>query len=267
MAFDKKQNKLFYNERIIPYLVRYLNNMRLKRLEIAYEYIYDYYKYNLFCYKANSWNKNQNLLMKKSLMCSLKFFVLKKNIIDYMQKSVIKKLTSFYLVIIKRRNALFILVHKMKLFKRINQLKKAMRFIRLWRLYLKLLKERALQWEIIEKSFSQTYEKLSDSIFVDKDNEKSIQTQMMTFIDKVNFGIENRKSIKPSSFESLYYLPPEKNNMDKININNNKFLQSYEMKKISLNKYYRENEYQISNNSNDKGKNIKSSIFNKKDYK
>jgi hypothetical protein len=55
--------------------------------------------------------------------------------------------------------------------------------------------------------------------------------------------------------------------MDKININNNKFLQSYEMKKISLNKYYKENEYQISNNLNDKGKNIKSSIFNKKDYK
>ena len=267
MAFDKKQNKLFYNERIIPYLVRYLNKMRLKRLEIAYEYIYDYYKYNLFCYKANSWNKNQNLLMKKSLMCSLKFFVLKKNIIDYMQKSVIKKLTSFYLVIIKRRNALFILVHKMKLFKRINQLKKAMRFIRLWRLYLKLLKERALQWEIIEKSFSQTYEKLSDSIFVDKDNEKSIQTQMMTFMDKVNFGIENRKSIKPSSFESLYYLPPEKNNMVKININNNKFFQSYEMKKISLNRFYKENENHISNNSNDKEKKIKSSIFNKKDYK
>ena len=69
--------------------------------------------------------------------------------------------------------------------------------------------------------------KLDDSL---KEQEKSIQTQMMTFMDKVNFGIDNRKSIKPSSFESLYYLPPEKNNMDKININNNKFFQSYEMK-------------------------------------
>ena len=108
-------------------------------------------------------------------------------------------------IITKKRNALFILVHLTKIFKRINQLKKSMRYIKLWRLYIKILKERAAQLEKIEKSFSQTYEKLSDSIFVDKDNEKSIQTQMMTFMDKVNFGIENRKSIKPSSFESLSY--------------------------------------------------------------
>ena len=206
--------------------------------------------------------------MKKSLMCSLKFFVLKKNIIDYMQKSVIKKLTSFYLIIIKRRNALFILVHKMKLFKRINQLKKAMRFIRLWRLYLKLLKERALQWEIIEKSFSQTYEKLSDSIFVDVGEEKSVQTQMMSFVDKVNFGDKIKKHYKHlKSLDSLSSLYNQKQENDNLSISNSNIIFNHnEGDNILLNKF-RNDINDINGADNDiKDENtnkIKSSVFKK----
>ena len=111
-----------------------------------------------------------------------------------MRKKGIKKLTSFYLQITKRRNDLFILVHLTKIVKRINQLKKASRYIKLWKLYLKLLKEREAQLKKLEKSFSQTYEKLSDDIFLDVGDETSVQTQMKSFVDKVNFGNGDRKN-------------------------------------------------------------------------
>ena len=200
ISLNTKKNK-FYNERLIPYLIMYINKLRIKRLEIAFEQIYSFSKNHLFCKIFNSWNKSQNLLVKKNLIHSLKFYILKQKIIDYMRKAGIKKFTSFYLLVIKRRNDLFILVHLTKVFKRINQLKKASRFLRLWKLYMKLLKERAAQLEKMEKSFSQTYEKLSDDIFVDSGKEKSVQTQMMTFVDKINYGNSNRKNSK--IFQSL----------------------------------------------------------------
>ena len=72
-------------------------------------------------------------------------------------EAIIKNLTSYYLLITKRRNDLFILVHTTKLIKRKNKLKKSWRYIRLWRLYLKLLKEKEEQLRKMERSFSQTY--------------------------------------------------------------------------------------------------------------
>ena len=47
---------------------------------------------------------------------------------------------------------------------------------------MKLIKEKEAQLRKMERSFSQTYELLSDGIFVDKGDEKSVQTQMMSFV-------------------------------------------------------------------------------------
>ena len=104
----------------------------------------------MFCNKFSTWCKSQSLLSKKKLIDNLKHNIFKQKILEYMRKSGIKKLTSYYLVITKRRNDLFILVHLTKVFKRINQLIKAVRFIRLWRLYWKLIRERELQLEKME---------------------------------------------------------------------------------------------------------------------
>ena len=219
ISLDKKRHQ-FYNERLLPYLIAYLNKLRIKRLKISFEYLYNRYKYNLFCNKFSTWCKSQSLLSKKKLIDNLKHNIFKQKILEYMRKSGIKKLTSYYLVITKRRNDLFILVHLTKVFKRINQLIKAVRFIRLWRLYWKLIRERELQLEKMEKSFSLTYEKISGDIFLDNEEEKSVQTQMMTFVDSVNYGnFHRKKSSLFKSLNSLYDFSPEKSNKD--NLSNN----------------------------------------------
>ena len=91
-----------------------------------------------------------------------------------------------YLVEIKKRNDLFILMYKMKVFKKFNMKRKILKFVRIWRKYTKYIKERAAQLEKIEKNFSEAYEILSDSIFVDKGEEKSVQTQVLCFLNKMN---------------------------------------------------------------------------------
>ena len=210
---------LFYNERLLPYLVIYLNKLRIKRLRISFEYIYDRFICNSFCINISSWCFSKSLIFKKKLVDNIKQNIFKQKILDYMRKSGIKKLTSYYLVIIKKRNDLFILVHRTQVIKRINQLKIALHFIRLWRLYWKLIKERRAQLEKMEKSFNFTYRKISGDIFLDSEEEKSVQTQMMTFIDNVYYEkVERKKRTVFKSLNSFYYTP-EKNTDD--NLNNN----------------------------------------------
>ena len=52
----------------------------------------------------------------------------------------------------------------------------------------------------MEKSFNFTYRKISGDIFLDSEEEKSVQTQMMTFVDKINYGNSNRKNSKIFQF-------------------------------------------------------------------
>ena len=258
---NRKNN--FYNERLIPYFISYLNKLRLKRLQIAFEYIGILYKNKAFCKKISSWEKSVTLISKKHLVTSFNIYIFKKRIIEYMRKLGIKNLTSYYLLITKRRNDLFILVHTTKLIQRKNKLKKSWRYFRLWRLYLKLLKEKEEQLRKMERSFSQTYEILSDGIFVDKGDEKSVQTQMMTFVDKVNFGVNNRKnSTKYKTINSLSNISSEKNDKEKLYIDNNfNVFQSNEIDIPESNSKYGSNNKKF----NDRSKNIKSSLFNKKD--
>ena len=258
ITIDNK-NK-FYKERLIPYLVKYLNKLRLKRLKIAFEKLNYFYKINSFCKLFTSWNKSQNILSKKKLINNLNHYIIKQNILDYMRKTGIKKLTSFYLVVTKRRNDLFILVHLTKVFKRISQLKKAARFLKLWKLYIKLIKEREAQLRKMEKSFSQTYEKLSDDIFVDIGDEKSVQTQMLTFVDKVNYGNVNpKKSGIFKSLDSFNIFFPEK-----INFEDNVYNKGINFSMSNFDNYENDNDNdnysEISKNSANK---INSSIFKK----
>jgi hypothetical protein len=256
---ENKRNN-FYKERLIPYFVSYLNKLRLKRLQISFEYIFILYKNKSFCKIFSSWKNNQVLIMKKDLLNSFKNYIFRQKILNYMRKSIINNLTSNYLIIIKRRNDLFILVHTTRIMKRINQLKRSIRYVKIWRLYLKLLKEREEQLRKMERSFSQTYEILSDNIFADKEDEKSVQTQMMTFVDKVNYGFNNRRhSTRFRTMYSLSSATSEKNENEKINNNNN--FQNNEISNFSEIKEKCEiNNGKISKENN----NIKSSIFDNK---
>jgi hypothetical protein len=200
--------------------------------------------------------------MKKKLINSFKIFIFKQKILDYMRKKGIKKFTSVYLVVTKRRNDLFILVHLTTVFKRINQIKKSLKFLRLWRLYLRLVKEKRSQLQKMERSFSQTYEAISDSIFVDKGEERSVQTQMMNFVDKVNYWDKKRKkSIAIKSMDSLVNFSPDINSFDNLNKQNNNihFHKNYKENISEDNNLNNEKENDI---SDDEENNIKSSLFN-----
>ena len=77
--------------------------------------------------------------------------------------------------------------------------------------------------EILEKSFSETYERLSESIFVDNEDEKSIQTHVMNFLDKITndekMKLKNNLGVSQSSLNS--YLSPKNINNNLLNSDNN----------------------------------------------
>ena len=281
-SIDKKKDK-FYNERLIPYLVTYLNELRLNRLRLVFNY-FNYIKRNkLFCMLYNSWAKKQNYIYKKNLIKSLKYSKTKKKIINIMRRYIIHKIMTKYLVITKKRNDLLTMVYKTKVFKKINRIKKTVRFLRIWRVYTKLLRDRAAQIEKFEKSFSETYEKLSDSVFVDNADEKSVQTQVINFLDKINneekAKLKNNLGVSQSSLNS-YFSGKIINNNEILNASNNYFTFHNEGNEndndsnISFSNFCginNENEDKsVSNsinNSNNQIKNIKSTLFIKNSKK
>ena len=178
---DIKKDK-FYNERLVPYLVNYLNELRQERLRLVFEYFKYVKRNNLFCKLLKSYN----YYSKESLIKSLKRYKIREKLFYIIRKSIIRKFINKYLLETKKRNDLFILMYKMKVFKKINKKKRILRFIRIWRQYVKFLRDRAAQLERFEKNFSDIYDKLSDSIFVDIGDEKSVQTQVLSFLDKIN---------------------------------------------------------------------------------
>ena len=125
--------------------------------------------------------------------------------------------------------------------------------------------------ERFEKSFSETYEKLSDSIFVDNGDEKSVQTQVMSFLDKITHDekmkLKNNLGVSQCSLNS--YLSARNLNNDLLNSynNNNITFHNDNESNISFSKFYSgniENEDKSLNNSNNNSIfNIKSSIFSK----
>ena len=196
---------------------------------------------------------------------------IKQQLFLLMRRSIINKLASEYFVEINRRNQLLILAHKTKIYKNINKKRKIIKFLRIWRVYVKFLRDRAAQMERFEKSFSETYEKLSDSIFVDNGDEKSVQTQVMSFLDKITHDekmkLKNNLGVSQCSLNS--YLSAKNLNNDLLNSynNNNITFHNDNESNISFSKFYSgniENEDKSLNNSNNNSIfNIKSSIFSK----
>jgi hypothetical protein len=185
------------------------------------------------------------------------------------KKSIIRKLTKKYLVEISRRNNLLILLHKINVYKKINRRKRTIRFIRIWRVYVKFLKDRAAQLERFEKSFSETYEKLSDSIFVDIGEEKSVQTQVMCFLDKIGNDeknkIKNNLGVSQCSLNSYLSGKSIINNDINNDILNNcfgnfTFHNDNESNNISMSRYSNYDK-SVNNSINNSTKNIKSAVF------
>ena len=192
---------------------------------------------------------------------------IKKQLFLLMRKNIIHKLTSEYLVETSKRNQLLILIYKTKVYKKINKKRKIIKFLRIWRVYVKFLRDKTAQIERFEKSFSETYEKLSDSIFVDKGDEKSVQTQVINFLDKITneekMKLKNNLGVSQSSLNS--YLSAR--NINNSFFNNNITFNNDNESNISFSKFYSnkiENDdksFTISNNNSTF--NIKSSIFSK----
>ena len=240
----------------MPYLIHYLNELRLDRLRLVLHLFVFIKRNNLFCKLLKSWKTKQNYSFKQNLILSIKKSAIRNKLFLLIKRSIIHNLTTKHLVEISRRNNLLILLHKTNVFKIINRKKRTKRFVRIWRVYVKFLKERALQLEKFEKSFSETYEKLSDSIFVDIGEEKSVQTQVMCFLEKMNSDdkhkIKNNLAVSQNSLNT--YLSGE------INMNNDILNSCFTFH----NDRYGEYEKSISNSiNNNSSQNIKSVVFNR----
>ena len=265
----------FYNERLIPFLVNYLNELRKNKLKLVFQYFKYIKKNNLFCKLVKSWTNNQNLIHKQSLIQSLKHSKNKIQLNKIMRISIIKKFTNVYLAKTKRRNDLLILMHKMKVFKKINKIKKTLRFLRIWRVYVKVLRDRTLHLEKYQKSINETSEKLSDSIFVEYSKEKSINTQVLSFLDNINNDektkIKNSLGVSLTSLNS--YLSGRITNNEILNASESNFAFNNEDEneaKISLSKFYDYNYKGITYNrtisytNTNSPRKIKSSLFKNK---
>ena len=260
----------FYNERLIPYLVNYLNELRKNKLRLVFQYFKYLKKNNLFCKLVKSWTNNQNLIHKQSLRQSLKQSKNKIQLNKIMRRSIINKLTNVYLAKTKRRNDLLILMHKMKVFKKINKIKKTLRFLRIWRVYVKVLRDRASQLEKYQKSINETSEKLSYSIFVDNSDEKSVNTQVLSFLDNINNDektkIKNSLGVSRTSLNS--YLSGKITNNEIINGSDSNFTFNNEEENeanISLGKFYKYKgityNRTVSYSNTNSPRKIKSSLF------
>ena len=219
---DIKKYK-FYYERLIPYLVNYLNDLRCNRLRLVFKYFNNIKKNNLFCILLKSWVKKQNYIFKKMMIQKLIQLNIRQQLFIFMRKNIIHKLASEFFPEIHRRNQLLKLVHKTKVYKKRNKKRRTTKFIRIWRVYAEFSRERAAKMEILEKSFSETYERLSESIFVDNEDEKSIQTHVMNFLDKITndekMKLKNNLGVSQSSLNS--YLSPKNINNNLLNSYNN----------------------------------------------
>ena len=269
-SLDPKKDK-FYNERLIPYLVNYLNELRLNKLRLVFSYFNLIKKNQLFCALYKSWTNKQHIPYKKQLIKSVKQSTLSTKLYKLMRKKIIHKLMTQYLLETKRRNDLLTLLYLIKVFKKFNKKKRTIKFLRIWRVYVKLLRDRAAQLEKFEKSFSETYEKLSDSIFVDVGDEKSVQTQVLSFLDKVNIEekskLKNNLGISQSSLNS--YLSGKFINNDILNNSNFTFHNddNENLSNISFSKVNGYNqdidEKSVTNSNNTSVRIIKSTLFSK----
>ena len=265
---NKNKTEHFYNERLMPYLVNYLNELRLKRLRLVFEYLIWNKNNNLFCILFKSWVIKQNNDNKQNFLKILKQSSIRQKLILLMRRKIIHKLTTKYLIEINRRNKLLISVHKIRVFKKINKKKKIIRILRIWRVYTRYLKDRAAKLEKIEKSFNETYEKLNDSLFVDNADEKSIQTQINCFLDKITQEetnkIKNSLGVSQSSLNSYLSTKHLKNELlnsynHNYNLNNDNNDNNDSIYSFSRLNYENDDNKSLNTSKN----NIKSSVFSR----
>ena len=263
----------FYKERIIPYLINYLNELRIKRLRSVINCFKYIKKNNMFCTLLKLWTKKQNHLDKINLIKSIKKSRVKQQLFKLIRKKIIHVLVTKYLSQIKRRNDLLILIQHIYYYKKINKLKRAIRFLRIWKIYVKLIRNKASTLEKFEKHFSETYEKLTDSIFQDNDKEKSVQTQVFYFLDKVNEYDGKRKMKNCGNIQNSLNNCPSGESIDKNDIISNS-ISNFNKEKLSINKsnvmlsrfynYNKQKDDKLSNSMiKDNGKKIVSTLFSK----
>ena len=139
---------------------------------------------------------------------------------------------------------------------------------------MKFLRDRAAQLERFEKNFSDIYDKLSDSIFVDIGDEKSVQTQVLSFLDKISHDGKNKlkNSLGVSQTSLTSYFSGKLINNDIMNVSNSNFTFNNDNESnISLIRSYNYNQEiddkSVNNSNNNTSRKIKTTVFSKNSIK
>ena len=177
-----KDNRLII---LLPYLVSYLSKLKHKTLKytftnIAHNFLQKkftilYKKYSLTCLHP----------LKRVLLSNLKYIDSKDKFYFFVRIHIIHKLSTFSKQI-KHSLDLFYIIRLTLMHKKIARALFISKLIRNWNRYIKILKIKNWQLDELEKNFAETYERLADGLFGNKESNPGIHTQVENFMEKVN---------------------------------------------------------------------------------
>ena len=194
---EKKNNNNFYIQRITPFLIKYINNLRKKILKDVINNIIKISNNHLFIMKIKKYIYKKLSNFKRQLYINLKEIFFIEKLYSLIKLKVLQKLKIKFQKIQRASKILYLLkltkLHKIKVKRKL-----LLSIIRRWiiEVKFKILKEKYL--EKMEVNFVDTYERLVDGIFGDNEYEVSIQKQIQEYMDKTIYNnkiycIENYK--------------------------------------------------------------------------
>ena len=212
------RNDLLYL-RLTPSLIKLLNRLRIKKFENFFEFLKDNKTAKKFSEIYTSFSIGNLKLKKSTLIFQMQNIRCKNKLYKLFRKRLLYQITKIELVKIKQKTKILKLFKITGIYLKKNKYKNISKIIRIWRFYTKLMIDRRKKMEFFTKSFNNVYEQISEDLFVDKNEEESIQSQFMDFLDKLNENeknqIKNDLNISNKSIKS--YLSSSINNeMKKI---------------------------------------------------
>lgn len=170
---------------ILPHLVKYLTQMKNKRIQDVLCNMSSNYLEKKFIYLYKKFNSKRLRPIKFALLSNLKHKYSKNKFYRFCKIHILHKIKEVSKET-KYSLDLFYLIRLAFMHKKIARAIFTTKVIRTWNRYVQYLKVKNWQLDELEKNFAETYERLADDLFGNKVANPGIPKQVQDFIEKVN---------------------------------------------------------------------------------